>query len=57
MCDQRGVRATAAAIPDAGFVLMEGMAQDLPRPLWPRMADLIAATVQRGESMAQVAAK
>ena len=56
-CDQSGGRATAAAIPGAEFVLMEGMAHDLPRPLWPRIADLIAATVQRGESLAQVAAK
>ena len=48
MCDVSGGRATAAAIPGAEFVLIEGMAHDLPRELWDRIADHIAAVVQRG---------
>ena len=47
MCDVSGGRATAAAIPGAELVLIEGMGHDLPRALWKRMADHIAAVVRR----------
>jgi pimeloyl-ACP methyl ester carboxylesterase len=37
-----GGEATAAAIPGARLELIDGMGHDLPRELWPRIADLIA---------------
>jgi pimeloyl-ACP methyl ester carboxylesterase len=52
MCDPSGGRATAAAIPGAELVLIEGMGHNLPRGLWDRVADHIAAVVQRGETRA-----
>lgn len=42
MCDVSGGRATAAAVPGAELVVYEGMSHDLPRELWPDMADRIA---------------
>jgi pimeloyl-ACP methyl ester carboxylesterase len=50
MCDVSGGRATAAAIPGAELVIIEGMGHDLPRGLWPRLADEIERTVRRGEA-------
>ena len=47
MCDVSGARATAAAIPGAELVVIDGMGHDLPRAIWPRIADLIAAHVRR----------
>jgi pimeloyl-ACP methyl ester carboxylesterase len=44
-----GGRATAAAIPGAELAVIEGMGHDLPRELWPEIADRIAAVVERGE--------
>lgn len=52
LVDISGGRATAAAIPGAELVVFEGMGHDLPDPLWPPIADLIAKTVQRGEAKA-----
>lgn len=49
MCDVSGGRATAAAIPGAELVVIDGMGHDLPRDLWPELADRIAALVARGE--------
>jgi len=43
--DTSGGRATAAAIPGARLVEIEGMGHDLPRPLWPQLAELIAGHV------------
>jgi len=37
-----GGRATAKAIPGARLEMISGMGHDLPRPLWPRLLDLIA---------------
>ncbi|HLL54314.1 MAG TPA: alpha/beta fold hydrolase [Myxococcaceae bacterium] len=54
LCDPSGGRATAAAIPGAELVLIEGMGHDLPRGLWDRLADHIAAIVQRGEARARL---
>ncbi|MCB9780940.1 MAG: alpha/beta fold hydrolase [Alphaproteobacteria bacterium] len=52
MSDSSGGRATAAAIPGAELLLIEGMGHDLPAALWPRLADAVARTVQRGEAAA-----
>ncbi|MFJ1703752.1 alpha/beta fold hydrolase [Kitasatospora sp. NPDC088346] len=50
MCDVSGGRATAAAVPGAGLVVVEGMGHDLPRALWPRIAALIADLVAHAEA-------
>jgi pimeloyl-ACP methyl ester carboxylesterase len=47
-----GGRATAAAIPGARLVTLPGMGHDLPRELWPRIADEIAATARLADSVA-----
>ena len=41
-------RDTAAAVPDAELLLIEGMGHDLPRALWPRIVDAIAKHAGRG---------
>jgi len=50
MCDVSGGRATAAAIPGAELVLIDGMGHDLAPGLWERIAGHIAEVVQRGEA-------
>jgi pimeloyl-ACP methyl ester carboxylesterase len=40
-----GGEAVAAAIPGARLEVIEGMGHDLPRAMWPRVVDLIAAQV------------
>jgi pimeloyl-ACP methyl ester carboxylesterase len=52
MCDVSGGRATAAAIPGAELVIIDGMGHNLPRGLWPEFASLIANLVQRVEAAA-----
>lgn len=52
LCDPSGGRATAAAIPGAELVLIDGMGHNLPPGLWERIADHIAATVRTGEARA-----
>ena len=42
-----GGRATAAAIPQAELLLIEGMGHDLPRPLYDSFADAIRRTADR----------
>lgn len=42
-----GGRATARAIPGAEFVLIKGMAHDLPEQLWPTFSDAIRRTANR----------
>jgi pimeloyl-ACP methyl ester carboxylesterase len=44
-----GGRATAAAIPGAELVELEGMGHDLPRALWPAITDRIVGLVERAE--------
>jgi pimeloyl-ACP methyl ester carboxylesterase len=44
-----GGRATAAAVEGAELIEIEGMGHDLPRQLWPRLADTIAQHVERAE--------
>jgi pimeloyl-ACP methyl ester carboxylesterase len=50
MCDVSGGVATAEAIQGAELVVIEGMGHNLPRPLWPSIASLIANLVQRVEA-------
>jgi pimeloyl-ACP methyl ester carboxylesterase len=50
MCDVSGGRATAAAIPGASLVVIDGMGHNLPRGLWARIAGLIADLVRRAEA-------
>lgn len=50
VCDPSGGRATAAAIPGAELVLIEGMGHNLPPGLWSRIADHVATNVRRGEA-------
>ena len=42
MVHPSGGRATAAAIPNAQLVMIEGMGHDLPVELYPRIVELIA---------------
>ncbi|HLT35687.1 MAG TPA: alpha/beta hydrolase [Enhygromyxa sp.] len=50
LCDPSGGRATAAAIPGADLVLIDGMGHNIPPGLWERIADHIAAVVRKGEA-------
>jgi pimeloyl-ACP methyl ester carboxylesterase len=47
MCDPSGGRATAAAIPGAELVLIEGMGHDLPPGVWEQLADRLARLVRK----------
>lgn len=47
----RAGRATAAAVPNAELLVIEGMGHDLPRKVWPRVIDAITETVRRGERL------
>jgi len=55
LIDVSGGRATAAAIPGAELVVLEGWGHDLPRALWPELADRIAAHTERAEGLARAA--
>ena len=44
-----GGRATAKAIPGSRLVIIDGMGHDLPRPLWPRLIELIADHAQAAD--------
>jgi pimeloyl-ACP methyl ester carboxylesterase len=50
ICDASGGRATAAAIPGAELVLIDGLGHSLPSGLWERFADHVAHIVKRGEA-------
>jgi pimeloyl-ACP methyl ester carboxylesterase len=50
-----GGRATAAAVPGPELVVIDRMGRDLPRELWPKFADHIAALFQRAEQERQSA--
>ncbi len=52
MIDVSGGRATAAAIPGAELLLVDGMGHDLPPGLWPRLTEAIREVVDRGEARA-----
>src|SRR4051794_32707783 len=47
-----GGRATAAAIPGADLMVVDGMGHDPPRALWPQIIDGISALVERAEKQA-----
>jgi pimeloyl-ACP methyl ester carboxylesterase len=49
LIDVSGGRATAAAIPGAELVIIEGMGHDLPRALWPVLASHIGELIARVE--------
>ncbi|MBV9844614.1 MAG: alpha/beta hydrolase [Kutzneria sp.] len=51
MCDVSGGRATAAAIPGAKLVIIDGLGHSLPRALWPEFATHIAELVHRAEAV------
>ncbi|MFE2551252.1 alpha/beta fold hydrolase [Streptomyces sp. NPDC059355] len=50
LCDAGGGHATAAAVPGAELVVLDGMGHSLPRELWPELATRIAALVHRTEA-------
>ena len=52
LCDVSGGRATAAAIPGAELLLIDGMGHNLPAGVWDRLADAIARVVAFGEARA-----
>jgi pimeloyl-ACP methyl ester carboxylesterase len=45
-----GAKATAEAVPNAEFVVMDGWGHDLPRALWPEITARIADLVERVEA-------
>jgi pimeloyl-ACP methyl ester carboxylesterase len=47
LIDVSGGRATAAAIPGARLELIDGMGHDMPRPVWPRLVDMIVENAER----------
>ncbi len=49
MCAPSGGRATAAAVPGARLVLVDGLGHDLPPGAWPRLVEAIADNARRGE--------
>ena len=44
-----GGRATAAAVPGAELLVVDGMGHDLPREVWPQLVERITALVERAE--------
>ncbi|SRR5690606_3172149 len=57
MRDASGGRATAAAIPGAELVLIEGQGHDLPPALWDTIADHIVEVVRKGEAQREARSK
>jgi pimeloyl-ACP methyl ester carboxylesterase len=51
MCAVSGGQATAAAIPGAELVIIDGMGHNLPRQLWPEIATHIAQLIHRTETI------
>ncbi|WP_241038265.1 alpha/beta fold hydrolase [Blastococcus litoris] len=47
LVDVSGGKATAAAVPGAELLLVEGMGHDLPRAMWPEILDRISALIPR----------
>jgi pimeloyl-ACP methyl ester carboxylesterase len=50
--DVSGGTATAAAIPGAELLVVDGLGHDLPPAFWPRLAEAIGGLVRRAESSA-----
>ncbi|WP_043662913.1 alpha/beta fold hydrolase [Streptomyces xylophagus] len=51
VCDVNGGRATAAAVPGAELVILEGMGHSLPQELWPELATRISEFVHHVETV------
>ncbi|MFE2886801.1 alpha/beta fold hydrolase [Streptomyces sp. NPDC059272] len=51
VCDISGGHATAAAVPDAEFLGLEGMGHGLPEELWPELASRIGESIHHAESV------
>lgn len=51
MCDVSGGRATAAAVPGAELMIIQGLGHHLPCELWPEIASRIATFVQHVEAI------
>ncbi|MGY1787638.1 alpha/beta fold hydrolase [Geodermatophilus sp. SYSU D00698] len=49
LIDASGGRATAAAIPGAELLVVDGMGHDLPREVWPQLVDRITALAARAD--------
>ena len=49
LVDVSGGRATAAAVPGAELLVVDGMGHDLPREVWPQLVERITALVERAE--------
>lgn len=49
MCPLSGGLATAAAIPGAGLLVIDGMGHNLPRALWPELTARIAQFAERAD--------
>jgi pimeloyl-ACP methyl ester carboxylesterase len=47
LVDVSGGRATAAAVPGAELLVVDGMGHDLPRAMWPEITDRITALIER----------
>jgi pimeloyl-ACP methyl ester carboxylesterase len=47
LVDVSGGRATAAAVPGAELLVVEGMGHDLPREVWPEITDRVCALIDR----------
>jgi pimeloyl-ACP methyl ester carboxylesterase len=54
MCDPSGGRATAAAVPGARLVLIEGMGHDLPPGAWPRLIAAVVENARRARARADL---
>ncbi|MCZ2859715.1 alpha/beta fold hydrolase [Blastococcus sp. VKM Ac-2987] len=52
LVDVSGGRATAAAIPGAELLVVDGMGHDLPREVWPQLNDRISALIEGVERSA-----
>jgi pimeloyl-ACP methyl ester carboxylesterase len=52
LVDISGGRATAAAIPDAELLVIDGMGHDLPRAVWPQVIERITALAARADGRA-----
>jgi pimeloyl-ACP methyl ester carboxylesterase len=55
MADPSGGRATAAAVPGAELLLVDGMGHDLAPGLWDLLADRVSSVVARGEARRRAA--
>ncbi|TDU05632.1 pimeloyl-ACP methyl ester carboxylesterase [Streptomyces sp. 846.5] len=52
LVDRSGGEATAKAVPGAELLVIPGMGHNLPEPLWPEIADAIAANAGRAQGPA-----